>query len=71
MTAVLKPEPKRCGRTRRHPVHTWVLTPDSTEDFSCDGRVGSRSSLQLVVQTPRLREIRGAGAVIAERAISA
>lgn len=65
------PQAKRCGRTRRHAPHTWVDHPKATNDWDCDGRVGSRSSLQLVVQTPRLREIRGAGVLIAEGAISA
>lgn len=71
MNPLARPEPRRCGRTRRHNRHPWVEQPDSHVDFDCDGRVGSRSSLQLLVQTPRLREIRGAGVVIAEGAISA
>lgn len=65
------PTAKRCGRRRNHARHPWVEDPTSTDDYTCDGRVSPRSSLQLLVQTPTLREVRGAGVVYAEGALSA
>lgn len=71
MNPIPRPIAKRCGRTRRHNRHPWVEHPDSDIDFHCDGRVGPRNPAQLLIQTPTLRGIRGAGVVIAEGAISA
>lgn len=62
---------RRCGRRSTHRAHTWITAPDADIDFRCDGKSGARPAVQLVVEHPALRSVRGAGVVLAEAAVSA